>query len=43
LYKNTDNNVDSIKEYLILNGFQIIDETINDIVEAEVNIHFKKI
>lgn len=42
LYKNTDNNVDSIKEYLISNGFQIIDETINDAVEAEVNIHFKK-
>lgn len=43
LYKNTDNNVDSIKEYLISNGFQIIDETINDAVEAEVNVHFKKI
>jgi hypothetical protein len=43
LYKNTNNKVDSIKEYLKLNGFEIIDETINDVVEAEVNIHFKKI
>lgn len=43
LYKNTNNKVHSIKEYLKLNGFEIIDETINDAVEAEVNIHFKKI
>lgn len=43
LYKNTNNKVDSIKEYLKLNGFEIIDETINDAVEAEVNIYFKKI
>jgi predicted O-methyltransferase YrrM len=43
LYKNTNNKVDNIKEYLKLNGFEIINETINDAVEAEVNIHFKKI
>jgi FkbM family methyltransferase len=43
LYKNTNNKVDNIKEYLKLNGFEIINETINDAVEAEVNIYFKKI
>jgi FkbM family methyltransferase len=43
LYKNTNNKVDTIKEYLKLNGFEIINETINDAVEAEVNIYFKKI
>jgi FkbM family methyltransferase len=42
LYKNTNNKVDIIKEYLKSNGFEIINETINDAVEAEVNIYFKK-
>jgi len=43
LYKNTNNKISDIREYLILNGFEIVKETINDAVVAEVNIYYKKI
>jgi FkbM family methyltransferase len=43
LYKNTNNKISDIREYLILNGFEIVKETINDAVAAEVNIYYKKI
>jgi FkbM family methyltransferase len=43
LYKNTNNRINDIREYLKLNGFEIVNETINDAVEAEINIHYKRI
>jgi FkbM family methyltransferase len=43
LYKNTSNKAEDIREYLKSNGFEIVKETINDEVEAEINIHYKKI
>jgi FkbM family methyltransferase len=43
LYKNTNNKINDIREYLISNGFEIVKETINDAVSAEVNIYYKKI
>jgi FkbM family methyltransferase len=43
LYKNTNNKISDIRAYLILNGFEIVKETINDAVAAEVNIYYKKI
>jgi len=43
LYKNTSNKAEDIREYLKSNGFEIVKETINDAVEAEINIHYKKI
>ena len=43
LYKNTNNKAEDIREYLKSNGFEIVKETANDEVEAEINIHYKKI
>lgn len=43
LYKNTNNRAEDIREYLKLNGFEILSETTNDAVDAEINIYFKKI
>ena len=43
LYKNTNNKAEDIRNYLKLNGFEIVAETTNDVVDAEINIYFKKI
>ena len=43
LYKNTNNKAEDIREYLKSNGFEIVKETANDDVDAEINIHYKKI
>jgi FkbM family methyltransferase len=43
LYKGVDNRIESIKKYLVDNGFEITNEFENDYLSAEVNIHFKKI
>jgi FkbM family methyltransferase len=43
LYKNTNNKASDIRDYLKLNGFEILEETLNDSVGAEINIRYKKI
>jgi hypothetical protein len=42
LYKNVDNSVDVIESFLIENGFEIYNITSNDVMNAEVNISFRK-
>ena len=43
LYKDVNNNIQEIRNYLQNNGFEIIREERNDVVDAEVNIFFKRI
>lgn len=43
LYKEVDNRVETIKDFLNKNGFIITQEYPNDELKAEVNIHFKRI
>jgi FkbM family methyltransferase len=42
LYKDVNNNIQEIRNYLINNGFRITHEQINDEFDAEVNIFFKR-
>lgn len=42
LYKNTNNKAEVIREFLLNNGFHIINETSNDPLAAEINIEFIK-
>jgi FkbM family methyltransferase len=42
LYKNVNNRKEDILFYLQTNGFEIIEESINDYLSAEVNIRFIK-
>jgi FkbM family methyltransferase len=42
LYKNVNNRIEDIREFLKNNGFQIISENANDYLKAEINIHFIK-
>ena len=43
LYKGVNNRIEHIRNFLISHGFTILSEKPNDVVGAEVNIHFKKI
>lgn len=43
LYKNVNNRIEQIRKFLIENGFEIVNESENDYLRAEVNIHFKKV
>lgn len=43
LYKGVNNNIKYIRNFLISHGFTILSEKPNDVVGAEVNIHFKKV
>jgi len=43
LYKGVNNRIEDIRNFLINNNFEIIDEAANDYLAAEINIHFKKI
>jgi FkbM family methyltransferase len=40
LYKGVNNRIEDVRSFLISNGFQIIEETPNDHLSAEVNIRF---
>jgi hypothetical protein len=42
LYKGIDNKAEDIRQYLIDNGFEIVQEEANDYLSAEINIHFKR-
>lgn len=42
LYKGVDNKREDVIKYLVDRGFEIIKETENDYLRAEVNIHFKR-
>ena len=42
LYKGIDNKSEDVRQYLIDNGFEIIEESANDYLSAEINIHFKR-
>lgn len=42
LYKNVNNRIEDIREFLIVNGFEIVSEAANDNFNAEINIHFKR-
>jgi FkbM family methyltransferase len=42
LYKSVNNRREDILDYLIKNGFEIVEESINDHLSAEVNIRFIK-
>lgn len=42
LYKNVSNNAGAIRNFLLLNGFEITSEYPNDSIAAEINIHFVK-
>lgn len=43
LYKNVNNRIEDIREYLISNGFIITNEITNDVIDAEINVFFKRI
>lgn len=43
LYKNVNNRIEDIRDYLISNGFIITDEIPNDTIDAEINLFFKRI
>lgn len=43
LYKGVNNRIEDIRTFLKDNGFEITQESNNDWLGAEVNIHFKKI
>jgi len=43
LYKGVNNRIENIRSFLIENGFVITNEYPNDIIKAEVNIHFKRV
>jgi FkbM family methyltransferase len=42
LYKNVNNRIEDVTEFLISNGFQIIKIEQNDPYDAEINLHFKR-
>ena len=42
LYKNVNNRIEDIREFLKNNGFEILSENANDELKAEINIHFIK-
>lgn len=42
LYKGTSNSSDEIRNFLLSNGFKITHEETNDVVGAEINIHFER-
>lgn len=42
LYKQVDNSLESVKEFLEKNNFDIVKIETNDIQDNEMNIHFKK-
>lgn len=43
LYKNVNNRIEDIRDYLITNGFIITNEITNDVIDAEINVFFKRI
>ena len=42
LYKGIDNKAEDIRQYLLDNVFEIIEESANDYLSAEFNIHFRR-
>lgn len=42
LYKGVNNRIEQIRTYLLSHGFTITKEVPNDVVGAEVNLHFEK-
>jgi FkbM family methyltransferase len=42
LYKGVDNRIENIRKFLFENDFEILEESHNDYLSAEINIHFKR-
>jgi FkbM family methyltransferase len=42
LYKGVDNRIENIRKFLFGNNFEILEESQNDYLSAEINIYFKR-